>query len=159
MSTNDFIFLVKWDFYVFAESTTVVISGCLGITYSLKQILYQYLKYNYIIQFNMTQFWSDFMYLYRTTGHTNIQRKFEQWWSIIPLISTKWTITSHLRSLNTRVRVMVFDVTFNNISVPGDHKNYKFVYRWQNHWLSIMYMYLNKKNQASVISYHRIRQV
>jgi len=31
-----------------------------------------------------------------------MKRQFKQWWSIIPLTSTKQTITSHLNSLNTK---------------------------------------------------------
>jgi len=32
-----------------------------------------------------------------------MKRKFKQWWSTIPSISTKQTITSHLNSLNTKM--------------------------------------------------------
>jgi len=31
-----------------------------------------------------------------------MKRKFKQWWSTIPPISTKWTIISHLNSLNIK---------------------------------------------------------
>jgi hypothetical protein len=33
----------------------------------------------------------------------------KQWWATIPLISTKWTITSHIHSLNTK-KTMAYDV-------------------------------------------------
>jgi len=29
------------------------------------------------------------------------ENKYKQWWSTIPSISIKWTITSHINSLNT----------------------------------------------------------
>jgi hypothetical protein len=38
-----------------------------------------------------------------------MKRKFKQWWLTIPTISTKWTITSHLNSLNTK-KTMAYDV-------------------------------------------------
>jgi hypothetical protein len=31
-----------------------------------------------------------------------IKRKIKEWWSIIPSVSTKWTTTSHLKSLNIK---------------------------------------------------------
>ena len=37
------------------------------------------------------------------------KRKFKQWWSIIPTLSIKWTITSHLKSLNIK-KTMTYDV-------------------------------------------------
>ena len=38
-----------------------------------------------------------------------MKRKFKQWWLTIPTISTKWRITSHLNSLNTK-KTMTDDV-------------------------------------------------
>jgi hypothetical protein len=38
------------------------------------------------------------------------QRKFKRWWSTIPLMSTKRTITSHLKSLNTKRRTTEYYV-------------------------------------------------
>jgi len=42
-----------------------------------------------------------------------MERKFKQRWSIIPSISTKWTIISHLNSLNTK------KTTTDDIGNPG----------------------------------------
>ena len=38
-----------------------------------------------------------------------MKRKFKQWWLTIPTISPKWTITSHLNSLNTK-KTITYDV-------------------------------------------------
>ena len=42
-----------------------------------------------------------------------MKRKLKQCWSSIPPISTKWTITSHLNSLNTK--------KYHNVGCPGLH--------------------------------------
>ena len=39
-----------------------------------------------------------------------MKRKSIQRWSTIPPISTKWTITSHLNSLNTKKKTMTFGI-------------------------------------------------
>jgi len=43
----------------------------------------------------------------------NTEKKFKQWWSAILSISTKWTTTSHLKSLNK------VNTTTSDIGNPG----------------------------------------
>jgi hypothetical protein len=38
-----------------------------------------------------------------------MERNYKHWWSTIPQISTKWTTTSHLKSLNTK-KTTTYDV-------------------------------------------------
>ena len=56
-----------------------------------------YFKYNFGIRY----YWS--------WQQKTQKRKFKQWWSAILSISTNWTITSHLKSLN-KVKITTYDI-------------------------------------------------
>ena len=42
--------------------------------------------------------------------HVNMKRKFKQWWSTNPPISTKQTTTSHHKQLNIKKKTMTYDI-------------------------------------------------
>jgi hypothetical protein len=50
-------------------------------------------------------------YVIQSINH-NVKRKFYQRWSIPPILTTKGTVTTHLSTLNAKIKTMTQDVGY-----------------------------------------------
>ena len=81
------------------------ISGMSVLTKTYTCIMYK-LKTHSISQVNI---WRQ-VYFNKKENLILIKRKFKQWWSTIPPISTKWPITSHHSSSNIKKKTSTYNV-------------------------------------------------